>query len=447
MVGYAKNGRNALAAVIRRNAMSLFKSLKNQQPLIILAALGTGILLGNLGVDAINESALVVATVFVNLLKMLSLPLVFLTIVSTLSGMKDWYEVKKIGGNILKYTLLTTILAALCALILYILINPLGQIEKTQILPNSSISEMSQDKKSYGTYLLSAIPNNFLGPFISENVLGILLLALMMSLAILQLPHDHKETCNKLFNALAAVFLKIAEMLILFIPVAVCAFTIRLWEDFRSDINIDSILLYIVCIICANLFQALIVLPILLKLKGISPFNLFKNVNHALTMGFFSKSSAATLPLTISCAEEKVGIDPKIARIALPMCTTINMNACAAFILITYLFVSGYNGYVFTLGEQIGWILIATIAAIGNAAVPMGCFFLTSAFLAASDVPLSLMGIILPVYTLIDMLETAINVWSDICVTAIVNKENPLLESNQVASDKVAIETFSQSLK
>ena len=99
------------------------------------------------------------------------------------------------------------------------------------------------------------------------------------------------------------------------------------------------------------------------------------------------------------------------------------MNGCAAFILITVLFVATSAGLFFSLLQMLPWILISTFAAIGNAGVPMGCFFLSSALLLGMGVPLDLLGLILPLYTFFDMLETALNVWSDSCVTAIVDKE------------------------
>ena len=112
-----------------------------------------------------------------------------------------------------------------------------------------------------------------------------------------------------------------------------------------------------------------------------------------------------------------------MARFSLPLCITINMNACAAFILITVLFVSQSNGVVYSPLELVAWIFVATIAAIGNAGVPMGCYMLSSAFLAAMGIPLHLLVVILPFYAFIDMLESGINVWSDSCVTAMVDKD------------------------
>lgn len=143
----------------------------------------------------------------------------------------------------------------------------------------------------------------------------------------------------------------------------------------------------------------------------------------ALSVAFFSKSSSGALPVAMKCADENLKIPRKVANFTLPLCTTINMNGCAAFIFTTVLFVSMSNGIHFTMPEMIMWIFVATIAAIGNAGVPMGCYFLSSAFLAAMNVPLNILGIILPFYAFIDMLESAINVWSDSCVTVMVHHE------------------------
>ena len=143
----------------------------------------------------------------------------------------------------------------------------------------------------------------------------------------------------------------------------------------------------------------------------------------ALSLAFFSKSSSAALPLAISCAENNLKLNPRIAGFSLPLCTTINMNACAAFILSTVLFVCMSNGLQFSVAELLGWVFVSTLAAIGNAGVPMGCFFLSSAILASMNVPLNLLGVILPFYSLIDMLESAINVWSDSCVTVMVEQD------------------------
>jgi Na+/H+-dicarboxylate symporter len=197
-------------------------------------------------------------------------------------------------------------------------------------------------------------------------------------------------------------------------------------------LDIKSLALYLVCVIAANVIQAFIILPGLLQWKNISPLKMARGMMPALSVAFFTKSSAAALPMAMRCAEENVGVSRKVASFTLPLCTTINMNGCAAFILITVLFVSMSQGVTYSYPEMIVWIFLSTIAAIGNAGVPMGCYFLSSAFLAAMNVPLNILGIILPFYTIIDMLESAINVWSDSCVAAVVHQEMIQLASHSV---------------
>ena len=107
----------------------------------------------------------------------------------------------------------------------------------------------------------------------------------------------------------------------------------------------------------------------------------------------------------------------------LPICTTINMNGCAAFILVTSLFVMQNGGTSLTWSTILLWMLISVVSAVGNAGVPMGCFFLTMSLMSGIGAPVAILGIILPIYTIIDMVETAENVWSDSCVAAMVNHD------------------------
>ena len=143
----------------------------------------------------------------------------------------------------------------------------------------------------------------------------------------------------------------------------------------------------------------------------------------AVLMALFTKSSAATLPVTMETAEGRLGLRRQVARFVLPLCTTINMNGCAAFILVTSLFVMQHGGISITLPTILVWILISVVSAIGNAGVPMGCYFLTLSLMSGIGAPTTVLGIILPIYTIIDMVETAENVWSDSCVAAMVNRE------------------------
>ncbi|MEM7589165.1 MAG: cation:dicarboxylase symporter family transporter, partial [Myxococcota bacterium] len=190
-----------------------------------------------------------------------------------------------------------------------------------------------------------------------------------------------------------------------------------------SGQTVGNLALYLLCVLAANVLQAVVVLPALLMRKGFSPLHTFRCMLPALTVAFFGKSSSAALPVAMRSAQERLKLPEKVTQFSFPLCTTINMNACAAFILITVLFVSMHHGAVYSSWELVGWVLVATVAAIGNAGVPMGCYLLSTAILASLNVPLHLMGVILPFYGLIDMLESAINVWSDACVSCAVSAD------------------------
>lgn len=381
-------------------------------------ALVLGVTLGFGDFAVVNQTAYVISEIFMRLLKLVSLPIIFLSLVSTTSGMEDLNQFRFMGLRVVRYTLLTTVLAALVALGMFLGVDPVTGIE-----PLTLAEDVKIDKTSYMDYLLKAIPSNALRPFVENQVIGVMMIAILLSLAILTLSKEQRGTLHAVFSALFSAVMKMTGWIVRLMPLAVFAFIVLFIRDYRSGLDAKSIGLYLFCVVSANLIQAFVILPILLKLKGISPIPFAKQMFPALSVAFISKSSSATIPMAVKCATERAHISSRIAHFSLPLCTTINMNGCAAFILTTVLFVSMSQGMEWSYIEMFGWVIIATIAAVGNAGVPMGCYFLSSAILAAMNVPLNILGVILPFYALIDMIETAINVWSDSCVTAIVEKE------------------------
>jgi len=378
-----------------------------------------GILAGCMHNTFIFTVADTVSQLFINLLKLVSLPIIFLSIVSTASGMESMQQIKFLGQKVVKYTLLTTLIAASVALFLFITIDPV----QGQTIASENIEAATSSQPSYLKFFIQIVPSNIIQPFSENNVIGVLFLAMLLSFAIISLPIQHRTVLHAFFSGIYAAIIAITKWIVALMPIAIWAFVTLFMRDLSNGLEVKNLALYLCCVVAANAIQAGIVLPTLLKLKGISPLKLFKAMFPALSLAFFTKSSAAALPMAIRCAEENAGISKRVASFTLPLCTTINMNACAAFILITVLFVSMSQGVTYSFAEMGLWVILATIAAIGNAGVPMGCYFLASAFLAAMNVPLNILGVILPFYTLIDMLESAINVWSDSCVAAVVNKE------------------------
>jgi len=412
------------------------KKLPNNNVLYLIATV-LGLIAGYFNLQGLNTTASVTSEIFINLLKLVSLPIIFLSIVATASGMESVSEIKFLGRKVIKYTLLTTILAATIALGVFIVINPvhINTIpEKPPELPSGSLP-------GYLTFLIQVIPSNIVQPFSENSVIGVLFLAMLLSFAMLTLPLEKRSVLHAFFSSLYAAIMKITTWIVRLMPLAVWAFVTLFVLDLRAGLEVKSLALYLTCVVLANLIQAIIVLPMLLKAKKLSPVTIFRGMFPALSLAFFSKSSSAALPLAMKCAEENVKISPKVASFSLPLCTTINMNACAAFILITVLFVSMSHGLTYSFPEMFLWVFIATIAAVGNAGVPMGCYFIASAFLVAMNVPLNILGVILPFYALIDMLESAINVWSDSCVTAVVQESFACKNCQEDSSNPLLINT------
>ena len=217
---------------------------------------------------------------------------------------------------------------------------------------------------------------------------------------------------------------KLISGLIWTLPLGIVAFSAQLSAQLSAGVVASSIGKYVLVVLGGNFIQFFIVLPLLLLAKGLNPIHVLSRMMPAVLMALFTKSSAATLPVTLDSAQNRLGVSSRIAKFVLPICTTINMNGCAAFILVTSLFVMQNGGASITAGTVILWILISVISAVGNAGVPMGCYFLTLSLMSGIGAPIAILGIILPIYAIIDMVETAENVWSDSCVCAIVNSSS-----------------------
>lgn len=261
-------------------------------------------------------------------------------------------------------------------------------------------------------------------PFLEGNVLSLLLIAFAVGFALAKMPAStSKQALMNVLQGLQDLLFTLIRGLIWTLPVGIVAFAAQLSAQVSAGVAAESLGRYVAVILGGNVVQFFIILPLFLLARGINPVRALGRMMPAVLMALFTKSSAATLPVTMATAEERLKVNPRVSRFVLPICTTINMNGCAAFILVTSLFVMQNGGAVLTLPQMLLWLLIAVISAVGNAGVPMGCYFLTLSLMTGQGAPVGIMGIILPIYTIIDMIETAENVWSDSCVCAMTNKD------------------------
>ena len=257
-----------------------------------------------------------------------------------------------------------------------------------------------------------------------HSVLSLLLLAFAVGIGLSKLADsENKSVIVKGLLGLQELLFLLIRWLIWTLPLGIVAFAAQLSAQVSAGVVADSIGKYVLVVLGGNVIQFFIVLPLFLLSRGLNPIHVLGRMMPAVLMALFTKSSAATLPVTMETAEQRLGVRKETARFVLPICTTINMNGCAAFILVTSLFVMQNGGTPLTLSAILLWILISVISAVGNAGVPMGCFFLTLSLMSGIGAPVAVLGIILPIYTVIDMVETAENVWSDSCVAAMVDHD------------------------
>lgn len=391
-------------------------------PAIYLLAIALGIGSGVSGIPLLQQGGLLISDLFIKIFKCISLPIIALSLMTALMTYDTKSVTQKIWQRILLYTFSTTVLAAMVSCGLYLLLQP------ANLLGSADISLLPTGPQvNYFQHILNLIPANIFSPFLEHQVMGVLLVGIVTGIAIRAIPDPTaRQTVISFFKGAQGLFFVITGWVVALMPLALYGFMTAFVVQLREGMDLTGIGQYLMVVVFANLIQGFVILPLWLKLNHLNPFETMRGMLPALSMAFFSKSSAGTLPLTIEMAEKRLQVSPQISRLVLPLCTSINMNGCAAFIFTTVIYLMQNHGVEITFGTMLLWIFIATLAAVGNAGVPMGCFFLSASLLANMDIPLTLLGVILPFYSLIDMIETALNVWSDACVTVVIHEKTRL---------------------
>ena len=408
-----------------KKEMAQHSCAESQNFWLWLGALVIGTVLGMLGVGWIDSVTNFVATIYTRLFQFVAIPTISLAVTTTLARFGTQKDTGRIFRHTITYTLLTTVAAAAVGMLLYRFIAP-DNLPLDAIQGDTGIDSVKQElgDASYMDYIIGIVPDNVLRPLVEGNVLSLLLIAVAVGIALARMPEtDSKRTLMNGLNGLQNLVSTLIHWLIDILPIGIVAFAAQLSAEVTAGTVVTSIGKYVAVILGGNLLQFCVVLPLFLMARGLNPIRVARAMTPAVLMALFTKSSAATLPVTIQSAEERLGVDSRVARFVLPICTTINMNGCAAFIFVTSLFVMQNGGVEITWGTMIMWLFISVVAAIGNAGVPMGCYFLTLSLMSGVGAPIAIMGIILPVFTVLDMIETAENVWSDSCVAAMTDRD------------------------
>ena len=402
--------------------------------LLWLAALIIGVILGCLNISGLNSFLDFIAAIYTRLFQFVAVPTIALAVLTTLASFGTQKNTGRIFLRTITFTLLTTICAAVVGLLLFVTIAP-SNLPQDVVVSGTTDVPVGLTNQTYFDHILAVVPNNIVTPFASGNVLSILIVCASFGLALAHLikrGNSNVELVLKALNGLQDLLCTLINALIWALPLGIVAFAAGFSAQVSAGAVAGSLGKYLAVILGSNFIQFFVVLPLFLLVQRINPVRLLRQMTPAVLMALFTKSSASTLPVTMRSAEENAHMQTRVTRFVLPICTTINMNGCAAFILVTSLFVLQNGGVELTWGSMLTWLVVAVFSAIGNAGVPMGCYFLTLSLMAdAPGNPVGIMGVILPIFALIDMFETAENVWSDSCVCAMVNKLESISTQNE----------------
>ena len=326
---------------------------------IWIGALVLGAVLGVLGIQVLDQIMNVIATVYTRLFQLLAVPTIVLAVITTFATFGSKGS-GRIFGKTLTYTLLTTFAAAAVGALLYVIIAP-GNLPLESVGSASAVLE-NASQETYLEHILGVVPNNIVRPFLEGNVLSLLVLAFAVGIGLSKLPDsENKAVVVKGLAGLQDLLFLLIRALIWTLPLGIVAFSAQLSAQISAGVIADSIGKYVLVVLGGNFIQFFVVLPLFLLSRGLNPVHVLGRMSPAVLMALFTKSSAATLPVTMESAEDRLGVRKEVARFVLPICTTINMNGCAAFILVTSLFVMQNGGTPITLGTILLWILISVI--------------------------------------------------------------------------------------
>jgi Na+/H+-dicarboxylate symporter len=385
----------------------------------IIGALVLGVIVGALWGEG-AQSIRWIGDLFIRLIQMVVVPLVFITIVSGMVAMGDPKRLGSLGVKTLAFYMMTTALAIMIGLSLAAVIKPGIGVDLSTATPG-----VVQEAMPLGQRLMSIVPTNPVAVLAEGNILAVIFFALLFGMGILTVGQAAKPMAD-IMDAGAAVMLKLTGWVMEIAPFGV--FALIAWVSGTQGLRalLDVIALATTVIMGCVLHMIIVHGGIMKFVLGLSPLRFFRNAKNAMLVAFSTSSSSATLPVTISVAEQNIGIKPVVASTVLPLGATINMDGSALYVGIVSVFAAQAFGV--PLGFM-DYLLIAgatTLVSIGTAAVPGASVFLMAAVM--STIGLSpeqiavVVGFVLPFDRPLDMSRTCVNVTGDLVVATAVAK-------------------------
>ncbi|MDB9776101.1 dicarboxylate/amino acid:cation symporter [Vicingaceae bacterium] len=390
-------------------------------------------------------------TIFINMLKMIAVPLVLISLINGVSGLKDISQLSSMGGKTIGIYLVTTVLAVSVGLLAVNLIKP-GKsfsqetrdqmvVENQQKASQVEQSAKAQEESGPLQFLVDMVPSNiFNSASDNGNMLQVIFFALLFGIALIMVPDQSKvEGIKNFFDGANEVILKMVDVIMLYAPIGVFALLGNIMVDLAGDNPaaaleiLKGLAIYSITVILGLAVMVFVVYPLFLKFYAkFSYKKFFQGLAPAQLLAFSTSSSAATLPLTMERCEEKLGVSKKVASFVLPLGATINMDGTSCYQAIAAVFIAQVYGMELGLSAQLTIVLTATLASIGSAAVPGAGIIMLAIVLGAVGVPLEGISLIFAVDRPLDMCRTVVNVTGDATVATIVAYTEGELDPNPV---------------
>ncbi len=355
---------------------------------------------------------------FLRLLKMLIIPLILSSIISGVTNIGSGDSLGRLGLKTILYYVMTSTFAIVTGLILVNIIQPGKGADLSLMQEVEGLGEY----KGLGQTLMDIVPENIFNAMANSDMLSIIFFAILFGFFITRISARPQKTLRDIFNAIFDVMMKITMWVIRFTPLGIFGIVAKVIAD-QDDLGqlVSSMGIYMATVTGALLIHAFITLPLLLRAIGkINPVRHFSAMSTPILTAFSTSSSGATLPLTMTAAEEKAGVSNKISSFTLPLGATINMDGTALYECVAAMFIAQAYGVEMSLMNQVIVVITALLASIGAAAIPMAGLVMITVILSAVGLPLEGVGLILAVDRILDMFRTATNVWSDSCGAAII---------------------------
>ena len=372
-------------------------------------------------------------TIFVNLLKLIAIPLVFSSLIKGVASLSDISRLSRIGGKTITFYLASTIIAVTIGLFLVNSVQPGNTFseEKRMELKETYASkvgakiDVATNVKEEGPlqFVVDMVPSNFMAASSNNrNMLQVIFFAILFGIAIVMLPKEKTTYVKGFFDGVNDIILQIVDIIMLMAPYGVFALLGGLVVDFGGSADLFIALgMYSITVIIGLLIMILVIYPIILKsFTKVKYVDFFKAISPAQMLAFSTSSSAATLPVTMERCEEHLGVSEEVSSFVLPLGATINMDGTSLYQAVAAVFIAQAFGYDLDLAAQLTIVLTATLASIGAAAVPGAGMVMLVIVLSAIGIDPEGIALIFAVDRILDMMRTVVNVTGDATVATVV---------------------------